>query len=113
MSLRPMPLQPVSSRVQSLSRFLPAHASRSTIIHQHAACVIVSGRIVAYAHNEYSGTKTLHAEHNALAKFLANHGHYGWEKRSRLLRKKYSCKNSKAAAKRHYSRYSMEKRVSK
>jgi hypothetical protein len=72
-------------RYTNLIARLPLIASKSTQIHQHAAFVVKGGVPVAWGFNHISGNRTIHAEVDAIRRYLSGRSIKCREKGSYLL----------------------------
>ncbi len=79
-----MPLKQ-SLRYTNLIARLPGIASKSTQNHQHAAFVVKGGVPVAWGFNHISGKRTIHAEVDALRRYLSGRSIKCRERGSYLL----------------------------
>lgn len=76
----------MTTRMCNLIERLPDIASKSEISHQHGAVLVKNGVPLIYAFNKINGGRTVHAEHNAIRRYLAGQGLKCGERHSCLLR---------------------------
>lgn len=64
----------MTDKFNNILRKLPKIASKSILNHQHAAVVIKNGSPVINGFNQIKGSKTYHAEHDAINRYLSLYG---------------------------------------